>query len=193
MIGSDLTAEGFEALLAWLDPDRDRAGERYQRIRERLIALFVWRGCAAAEDLADETLNRVARRLYEGVEVRTQVGESYVYGVAQRVFQEALRRAQPVDAEERELDRMLVSEVGEPGPRRRCFERCLAALPAADRRLLLRYHGLHHGGQGRKILGDELGITLNTLRIRIHRIRRKLQESLEECLKGERQGGGGAR
>jgi DNA-directed RNA polymerase specialized sigma24 family protein len=193
MIGSDLTAEGFEALLAWLDPDRDRAGERYQRIRVRLIALFVWRGCAAAEDLADETLNRVARRLYEGVEVRTQVGESYVYGVAQRVFQEALRRAQPADAEERELDRMLVTEAGEPGPRRRCFERCLAALSAADRRLLLRYHGLRHGGQARKILSDDLGITLNTLRIRIHRIRRKLQKSLEECLKGERQGGGGAR
>jgi hypothetical protein len=44
-----LSREGFDALLAWLDPDRDRAGERYE-IRLDL------------ETLADEVINRVMRQ-----------------------------------------------------------------------------------------------------------------------------------
>jgi DNA-directed RNA polymerase specialized sigma24 family protein len=181
-----LTAESFEALLARLDPDRDRAGERYQRIRERLIALFVWRGCEGAEDLADETLNRVARRLFDGVEVPADGAERYVYGVAHRVFHEVLRQREPPACRANcdELGELASGSV-EPGPRVRCVERCLAALPAADRRLILRYHDLQRRSDARKILSHELGITPAALRIRVHRIRRKLRESVEKCLSGE--------
>ena len=42
-----MTPEEFEALLAQLDPDRERAGERYETIRRKLVRLFEWRGCAA--------------------------------------------------------------------------------------------------------------------------------------------------
>ena len=153
-------------------------------MKSRLIALFEWRGCAGAEDLADETLNRVARRLQEGAAVRSPSGESYVFGVDQRVFQEELGKDRRVEAEAGEIEGLVALEVGEPGPLQRCFERCLAGLPAADRRLLLRYHDLQHGGQGRKMLSDELGVSLNTLRIRVYRIRRRLQESVEACLRG---------
>ncbi len=58
-----LTQAALDSLLAWLDPDRDRAGAKYEAIRTRLIKVFVCRGCPEAEDLADETINRVASKL----------------------------------------------------------------------------------------------------------------------------------
>src|SRR6185295_4829965 len=87
-----LTRESFEALLAQLDPDRERAGERYEAIRRKLVRLFEWRGCENPEDLADETFNRVARRMAEGVELRSSDPYGYFCGVAHLVYKEVLRR-----------------------------------------------------------------------------------------------------
>jgi DNA-directed RNA polymerase specialized sigma24 family protein len=183
-----LTAESFEALLGWLDPDREQAGERYQRIRERLIALFVWRGCTGAEDLADETINRVARRLAEGLELPAKAGDSFFHGVAHRVFQEVLREREQ-RARETGFDPLMAeASGGASSARLSCFQRCLAALDAADRRLLIRYHGLQRRSEARKMLSAELGVTPNTLRIRVHRIRRQLEEGVERCLRGEEAG-----
>lgn len=90
----DLTQRAFDALLAWLDPDRELAGEKYEDIRYRLIKFFERRGCPAPEELADEVLNRVSKKLDEGTEVRAF---EYFYGVALRVFHEHLEkpRTQP--------------------------------------------------------------------------------------------------
>ena len=41
-----LTQEAFDALLAWLDPEREAAGRKYEEIRLRLIKLFTCRGCS---------------------------------------------------------------------------------------------------------------------------------------------------
>jgi DNA-directed RNA polymerase specialized sigma24 family protein len=90
---SGLTRESFEILLAQLDPDRERAGELYESIRRRLIRLFEWRGCACPEDLADETFNRVARKLAEGVKLVSADPYSYFCGVAHLRFKEVSRNA----------------------------------------------------------------------------------------------------
>ena len=96
-----LTRESFDILLAQLDPDRERAGERYETIRRKLIRLFEWRGCAAPEELADETINRVARRMAEGVELHSADPYGYFCAVAHLVFKEILRKA---SREDRALD-----------------------------------------------------------------------------------------
>ena len=57
-----LTKESFDTLLAWLDANPDAAARKYEQIRTRLIKIFVCRGCLESEDLADETIDRVARR-----------------------------------------------------------------------------------------------------------------------------------
>ncbi len=62
---SDLTAAQFDALLRRLDADRNRAGEKYEEVRWKLVRFFQWNSCLAAEELVDETLNRVAERLAE--------------------------------------------------------------------------------------------------------------------------------
>jgi hypothetical protein len=61
-----LTAEAFDKLLVSLDPDRERAGEKYEHLRGGLVCLFEWRGAPFPEDHADEVINRVARKLGEG-------------------------------------------------------------------------------------------------------------------------------
>lgn len=59
-----LSQEKFDRLLAWLHPDRARAGTEYERIRQGLIKYFgsmlAWR---VADDLADQTLDRVAKKV----------------------------------------------------------------------------------------------------------------------------------
>ncbi len=185
-----LTPEGFESLLAQLDPDRERAGEIYETIRHKLVRLFEWRGCASPEDLADETINRVARRLAEGVELRSNEPYGYFCGVAHLVFKEVLRRA---SREQRALasgewPAPTYEEEEEPSDRRlECLRRCLAQLPADQRDLVLRYYR-GTSGQGesnirnRQQLAGEMGVPMNALRIRVHRVRRKLESCVHALL-----------
>ena len=189
-----LTPEGFEPLLAQLDPERERAGEIYETIRHKLIRLFEWRGCASPEDLADETINRVARRLAEGIELRSNDPYGYFCGVAHLVYKEILRQASresralasgdwlPPAAEEEEVS----------DARLDCLRRCLAQLPPDQRDLVLRYYqGINYkekSGPGennirnRQQLAREAGIPMNALRIRVHRVRRKLESCVHVCL-----------
>jgi RNA polymerase sigma-70 factor (ECF subfamily) len=189
-----LTPEGFDALLAQLDSDRERAGELYETIRRKLVRLFEWRGCASPEDLADETINRVARRLAEGVELRSSDPYGYFCGVAHLVYKEVLRRA---SREHRAL-----AEGGgwpppacddEPSDRRLdSLRRCLEHLEPDQRVLVLRYYqgksdqGKSAQGESnirqRQRLATEVGIPMNALRIRVHRIRRKLESCVHARL-----------
>lgn len=176
-----LTHEEFEALLAQLDADRDRAGERYELIRRKLIRLFEWRGCDAAEELADETFNRVARKLKEGTKLRSSDPYSYFCGVAHLVYKEVLRKCS--------RERRALETGGWPppetsfeaeNPHLECLRRCLDRLPRDQRDLVLRYHQGGSHIQSRQALAGDLGIPLNALRIRVHRIRRKLEACLDE-------------
>lgn len=178
-----LNRDSLDALLAMLDPDRDRAAEMYEIIRRKLIRLFEWRGCEFPEDLADETFNRVAKKLYEGTEIqRDPLG--YFYGVAHLVYKEdwrgIARKKKALDSgawPPRQPDE-------EPEDHRlSCLKKCLAQLPADQRHLLLEYHKGEDGNiRNRKRLADELGVPINALRIRVHRIRRKLEDCIESCL-----------
>jgi DNA-directed RNA polymerase specialized sigma24 family protein len=179
-----LTKEGFEALLAQLDPDdRDRAARLYEEIRRRLIRLFEWRGCEDPEDLADETINRVARRIAEGVKLRSSDPYGYFCGVAHLVYKETLRQS----ARQR---RALESGGWPPpqpvpeadNPRLECLRRCLADLAGNERDLVLRYHQGEDNIRNRQTLAHEMGIELNALRIRVHRVRRKLEDCVHKHL-----------
>jgi len=65
-----------------------------------------------------------------------------------------------------------------------CLERCIARLSEEDRALLLKDYGAKGQTQAerRKALADELGISLNALRIRVYRIRTALKECIEKCI-----------
>ena len=80
-----LTQDAFDTLLSWLDSDRDRAGTKYETIRLRLIKSFTCRGCWEAEELADETINRVVSRVPELAGEYRGDPALYFYGVSQRI------------------------------------------------------------------------------------------------------------
>jgi len=192
-----LTQEAFDKLLARLDPDRERAGQKYENIRHSLITFFECRGSLSPEDQADETMNRVARRLAEGKEIYVENPASYFYGVAWNVLKEhweapasesaPLESVPPSKAlsddpsrlRERHLERHQREQQLE------CLEQCLQALPSRNRELISRYYQGETGVkiQNRKSLAQTLGIPLNALRIRALRIREKLEACVEHCLK----------
>lgn len=173
-----LSQEAFDSLLKWLDSDREQAAMKYEEIRKRLIKIFTGRACAEAEDLADETINRVTSKLDDlGTEFEGDRGR-YFFGVANKVYLEFKRRKSPQpspfsppDSNQIELEF-------------RCMERCIETLSEDERYLLLQYYGAEGGArvEQRKRLADELGIAPNALRIRAYRIRRCLQDCMEKCI-----------
>ena len=180
-----LTEEAFAKFLAKLDPDKERAGERYEALRLTLVKFFDWRGAHFPEECADETFNRVAKKIDSGEPVRDIV--TYCNGVARMIFLESTR-----GTEHRKVSlETLVSPVTAPStpdaadPQRDCFEHCLGSLPEESRRLILEYYESERRGKidNRLALAEKLGIPLNALRNRAQRVRAKLEQCVNECTK----------
>ena len=184
----ELTKETFELFLSWLDTDREAAGKKYEDIRRRLIVLFSLRGCALSEDLADETINRFMRRLpaivdsYEGDPI------PYLYTIARRLHAEYSEK-QPLPLPDDLPELRLPNEESEALEARAegCLEQCLKKLEPKSRELVVAYY--QHERQDkidfRKELAERMGIAVNALRIRVHRIRTTLHECINDCMAAE--------
>ncbi len=162
---NDLDREGLEALLLALGPDRELAGRNYEELRRRLMNLFAWEQFEAADELADETLNRLARKVMERTEIPNL--DRFAFGIARLLMQEEVRRRRNRQSVLLEMQR---------GAQRStdwgtldAMERCLAALPKDRRELIERYYA-----EDRAALASSLGISLNALRNRAMRIREEL-------------------
>lgn len=173
-----LSQEAFDALLDWLDSDREQAGMKYEEIRERLIKIFTGRGCVDAEDLADETINRVTRRLSEIRKEFKGDPARYFFGVANMVYKEYMRRKPPQSSP------FPPSDPNQVEIEFHCLEQCIDRLSEENRYLLLKYYGAEGRSKidQRRELAEELGIAPNALRIRAYRIRLGLQECVEKCI-----------
>lgn len=192
-----LTQQAFDNLLACLDQDRARAAERYENVRRRLITFFECRGCLCAEDLTDNTINRVARRLAEGAEIYTKDPANFFFGVARRILQEywdeQANKTIPIDTvpqikeffqdpgklREQEASLLLLEQ------QIKCLEKCLEELSPNNRELIIEYYYGECGARikNRKRLAEKLGIQVNTLRLRALRIREKLEACFNGCFK----------
>jgi DNA-directed RNA polymerase specialized sigma24 family protein len=176
-----------------LDPDRERAGEKYELIRARLVRIFEWRGCHGPETLADETFDRVGRRLEQGEQIRAADPVVYFYGVARNVLKEywttqqkeATARVSGSVSHERPAP---ASEDEERDARLDCLDRCLGQMPRDSRELIERYYRSDAGEKiaDRASLAETLGVSAGTLRIRAHRIRRILEACVNECMRDRR-------
>jgi len=71
----------FADFLAWLNPKDERAGEEYERLRFRLYTFFSQRHCRFAEELVDETINRV---ILKSSEEKIENKLAYCYCVAKK-------------------------------------------------------------------------------------------------------------
>lgn len=182
-----LTADQFEALLHRLGPDRDRAGIQYEQLRQRLLSLFTYRRCQNPEDLVDETLDRVARRLLEIAPERISSDPGpFVFGVAWNIVRESFKqqrtvampdRWEPADSHESD------DAEAEKDREHECLDRCLGRLRQDDRELVLRYFQEERRAKirQRSILAQELAVSANALRLRVHRITTSLRSCVAHC------------
>lgn len=190
-----LTANAFDGLLASLDPNRDLAGEKYERIRRKLTEFFEARGSASPADHTDQTINRVARRIEEG-EIIESI-ERYFYGVARLLWMETVRarEKQPVALDLVKTPAAAAAAAADDADREElrlnqeglleCFEECLGTLPATNRVLVIEYYREEKGLkiEHRKRQAQSLGMSLNALRLRACRIRAELAACISSCLK----------
>jgi DNA-directed RNA polymerase specialized sigma24 family protein len=179
------TPAAFQQFLAWLDDGVDSGGERYVDMRRRLVAYFARKRCAGAEDLADETLNRVARRLEEEGTIVDALPARYCYIVARFVFLESLR--QPAATDHASHDALAGPPVTESAdaPALDCLDHCLAGLPERDRSLILEYYAVDSStkAERRRVLASRLNLSPNALTIRASRIRSRLEACVSGCLR----------
>jgi len=179
-----LTQEAFDKLLTSFGEDRESAAEKYLEVRSNLVRFFEWRGCPFPEDHADETINRVAKRLAEGEAISNPSG--YCVGVARMLLLEINKeRAREQQAlGEMASSQVTYSDASESEGNIECLRSCLQNLPADSRELIIEYYQGEKGAKikNRKRLVERLGIPVNTLRMRALRLREKIQACVEDCL-----------
>ena len=180
-----LTQEAFDKLLIALGGNRESGSEKYLEIRNNLTRFFEWRGCSFPEDHADETINRIAKKVAEGEEILNPSG--YAMGVARLLFLEIMKSQQ---REQSALNEMGVGsgevyvEADDGEVRLECLQNCLQTLSPDNRELILQYYQGEKSEKirNRKKLLEQLGIPVNTLRMRALRLRERLQDCVEQCL-----------
>ena len=156
-----------------LDSDPREAERKYRALRGKLVFYFQHNGCADPEDPADEVFSRVLRRSTEDVDFYSGLS-AYCFGIAEHILREHRRRPRPEE---------LPAEIPEPGPastlglnrveQHVLVQQCLQRLPENERQILLRYYL-----EDRASLAKELQLTENGLRIRVFRIKRKVEENM---------------
>lgn len=184
-----ITDTAFKRLLEWLDEGENSDGQKYLEIRERLVSYFDRKNCLNPDELADETLNRVARRLEEE-QVQTETPAKFCYITARFVFLESLREKEkksvPLDEAGQKLaDAQNSKEEAELKEKRLdCLEICVGQLETPNREMIISYY---YGKERVKIenrrnLAQKLGLSINALSVRACRIRDKLEKCVGKCV-----------
>jgi DNA-directed RNA polymerase specialized sigma24 family protein len=194
-----LTELAFNRLLQWLDDGVDSNGEAYLEMRRRLSSYFDRRNRLAPDELADETLNRIARTLEDAGVITIRPPARYCYVVARFVLLEDIRQREqtPVPLDEpRSADaltglgvRLTDSQeiIALRDQRLDCLERCLQRLKPPQRDLIVEYYrdSRRQKIERRRSLAKRLGITMNALGIRACRIRDTLEACVRACCREE--------
>jgi DNA-directed RNA polymerase specialized sigma24 family protein len=177
----------LDRMLNWLADDRDQAAKKYESIRRRIIEILGSRGCPEAEHWADVTIDRVVSKIDKITKNYEGDPALYFYGVAKKVALECVKPKPnrnipppPPPDEDLELEHF-------------CLEHCLKQLPSEDRDVVKEYYAKDGREKidNRNKLAKKLGIGLNALRIRVHRIRIVLRKCVRECIKLEKDSASG--
>jgi DNA-directed RNA polymerase specialized sigma24 family protein len=175
----ELTPQKFSTFLEWLNPDSDRAGEEYERLRFRLCTFFSQRRCSFADELADETINRV---ILKSSEEKIENKLAYCYGVAKNVFHESLRK----ERIHLDIDEVTIAAKApeEQSFSSECLDKCLEKLPPESKTLLLEYFSEAKMAkiQLHRRISEGLKTTQTALRMRVMRTKEKLKVCVQECM-----------
>lgn len=182
--------DDFERFLESLSPDAEEAGRRYVQIHERLVGYFKRRlvgffnmtGIFDPASAADETVERAAHRINRGAKVPNV--ERYCLGVARYIAKEkrrgGLREYKAVEQFMADLAKDSIEQVERI---QHVLKPCFEQLEDEDRELLEVYCRIPEGqsaAEHRRRLAEKMGITVGALRIRVSRLRDRLDDCTRE-------------
>jgi len=178
------THEEFARLLAALDPDPKRAGEKYESLRQRLITYLRIQGFHELDDLEaliDRSFDITACKLGE---THIENVSAFVKEVARRTCLDALKKRPRLDSFEE------LPDVPQPGSAERelaqeCLDQCMRSLKDADQKLILGFYTYLPGEKAasKARTAALLGLSGGALRKRAHDIRRKLEDCVRTCMR----------
>jgi RNA polymerase sigma factor (sigma-70 family) len=182
---SDFAEEDFHKLLRFLSPDEEEAAMLYESLRHKLIKLFSARGCHVAEELADETIDRVIKKIHDKKVYDLKkifIGDitRYFYGVGKNVWFEWQREKKTLSFDEYSIFINQTIDINY-ALLESTLELFLNDLPEKDKDLVIRYY--NSKPQERKKLAAELGINYPALRKQVSRIVSKLRDKIGNELK----------
>ena len=183
----DLTQENFDRLLHWLHSDPEEAGKIYVKIRSGLIKKFSSHGCLFPDKHADITMDRVAKKLPEIIDVYVGDPEPYFYRVAYYVLLEYFsKNTEEVELSD-DLQLRAIDDDDSVEPEFMCLERCLETLTPQKEYLIRNYY---YGDKNvkirkRKELASRFDLALPVLRVQALRIRQDLKSCILNCLKSQ--------
>jgi len=186
-----LTREEFARFLAVLDCDRSRAAEKYEILRRKLVKLFERQQCIHTEELADETIDRLVKKL--GTEQVRDIN-LFAYGIARNICLEVRRKThrlvsiqdynrEGLPSGDTDPEESIIAELGNARGLE-CLAKCLRSLPLDYHELIIKYY------QGekqvrikqRKELAKRRGISIEALRSEANAVREKLRSCMNRCL-----------
>jgi len=189
-----ITQFAFHRLLEWLDDGVESHGETYIEMRRRLVAYFDRRNRPFADDLADETFNRISKTLDQSGSIAVKPPARYCYVVARFVLLEDIRRSRrfiqvdeahdPLSFGPRPFEHV-DDQASAQEQRLECLDRCLNKLKPDQRDLAIEYYrdAKRERIERRRALADRLRITMNALGVRACRIRNALEICVDACCK----------
>jgi len=167
----NLPALSQSELLAILDADPGRAEEKYRELYQKLARYFEWNRQADPEDLAQEALKRGFSRLQEGQKITVDDPAGYFFGIARNLLRERVNSRKTEEIDDSHLARSQSLFRGLDANEQLVFlKQCLRQLPRSDFNLLSAYLGGEAEAWGKKA-----GVSASTVRMRIHRIRKRLE------------------
>ena len=183
----------FHEILAWLHSDRDVAGQMYVQLRHELAKIFTWNRCSDPEGLTDEVFDRVSRKVHQLRQTFSGDPRLFFYGVARNLIKEESKKirtqvslehidlAANESAENHNDPRLMRAE---------CLELCLQKIGSDKRELILDYYAKEKQAKinHRAEIARRFGTSLEVLRVRIYRIRSKLERCIESCLDAKADG-----
>lgn len=186
--GYDLGQNEFDALLGLFSANREEAGERYEQIRSGLVRFFGFKGCTDPTGLADETINRVARKLHTFDSSKNTQPVSFFYGFASNILLEYRRKI----FRESEL---VENRIGVPTASaeedtddagRKCLYKCLEELPLAEKELVIEYYSCDRQEriELRQKMCGRFQCTAAALYTRVFRIKSTLKDCIVACTSG---------
>ena len=184
---SVIPPESFDEILAWLNPDRDVAGSIYVQLRHDLTRIFLWAGCRDPEGLTDETFDRVAKKVHDVAPGYEGDPKHYFHGVARNLIKEDAKNVMkrvPLENVEPEARESVWVEEETSIMLEECLQTCLQKLSVEQRDLIVKYYAKEKQAKidQRAELARQLGTSVQTLRVRVHRLRGALEKCIERCL-----------